>query len=83
MVGDKWLEASAYFFGSGGRVGSEGNQTGSHEDFGTDGLIESLAAGCEGCGDGRVGMDDGLYIGTHAVDSEVHADLAGYVSGST
>ena len=82
MVGDEWLEASAYFFGSGGGVGREGNETCGHEDLGADGLIEGFAAGCEGGGDGRVGVDDGLHVGTHAVDGEVHADLAGYVAGS-
>jgi hypothetical protein len=78
--GDERFEAGAYFFGSGSGVRCEGNEACGHEDLGTDGLVERFAAGCEGGGDGRVGMDDGFDIGSQTVDSEMHADFAGHVS---
>ncbi len=82
VVGDEGFEAGADFFGSGGGVGGQGDEAGGHEDLGADGLIEGFAAGCEGSCDGWVGVDDGLHVGAHAVDGEMHADLAGDVAGS-
>jgi hypothetical protein len=82
VVGDEGLKAGAYFFGTGGGIGRERNEAGGHENFRADGLIEGFAAGCERGGDGWMGVDDGLNVGPHAVDGDVHADLAGDVSGS-
>ena len=82
MIGDEGLEAGADLFGSGSGVWGQGDEAGCHQDFGADGLIEGFAACCEGCSDGGVGVNDGLYVGTHAVDGEMHADLAGDVAGS-
>ena len=82
VFGDEGLKAGAYFFRAGGGVGREGDEARGHEDLGTDGLVEGFAAGCECGGDGWVRVDDGLDVRTHAVDGQVHADLAGYISGS-
>ena len=82
VIGDEGFEAGADLFGSGSGVWGQGDEAGCHQDFGADGLIEGFAACCEGCSDGGVGVNDGLYVGTHAVDGEMHADLAGDVAGS-
>src|SRR5260370_40530113 len=81
-MGDEGLEAGAYFFRSGSRVGGERDEPGGHHDLGAEGLIERRAAGGEGRGDGGVGVNDGLDLRTDAVDGEVHADLAGDVSST-
>src|SRR6185437_709360 len=64
-------------FGAGSCVLREWDEAGGHHDLGTDGLIERLATSGEGGCDGRVGVDDSLHIRTGAVDSKMHADLAG------
>ncbi len=82
MIGYEGFEAGAYFLGPGGCVRGEGNQAGGHQDFGADGLIERFAAGREGSCNGWVSVDDGLHVGAHAVDGQMHTDLAGHVSHS-
>jgi len=82
VIRDEGFEAGADFFGSCGGVGGQRDEAGGHQDFGTDGLIEGFAACGEGGRDGWVGVDDGLYVGSHTVDGEMHADLAGDVAGS-
>ena len=77
VIWDEWFKAGAHFVRTGGCVGGERDESGGHDDLGADGLIEGGPAGREGGGDGRVRVDDSVDVRAHAIDGEVHPDLAG------
>jgi hypothetical protein len=48
-----------------------------HNDFGKKRLIESPAGSGESGGGGRMSVADGLDVGTHAIEEEVHSRFRG------
>jgi len=74
------LEGFGELGGAGGCVMGEGNFAEREQDFTDESLIEGESAGSKSGGSGRMGVDNGVDVWTHAVDGHVHADFAGDIA---
>jgi hypothetical protein len=63
---------------AGSGVTHKGNFAETDNDFGKKGLVEALASSGETGGGGRMGVADGLDIGAHLIEEEVHAGFGRY-----
>ena len=73
VVRNVGLEDSAEIRSAGRGVSNERNFAEGHNNFGEEGLIESLSSGGESSGGGRMSVTDGVYIRTHLIEEEMHA----------
>src|SRR5260370_14064412 len=83
VSGDEGRKRLAQLHGAGGGVGSQwdGGAQGDHH-LRAQGFIESNTRGGKPGGGAGVSVDHGAHVGAHAVDSEMHGDLARRVVGA-
>lgn len=76
MAGNQGFEGVSQFGRAGSAIASERDRAQAHDHFADQRAIQVVSGSGEAGGGGRMSVDDGVYVGTQAVDQEVHADLA-------
>src|ERR1039458_452849 len=77
---DEGRETGCDFISPCGCVTGQRDRTKSHNRFLAEHLVERPPRAGEGCRDNRMGVNDGSDILSFPVNSEMHADFAGYFS---
>jgi S-adenosylmethionine:tRNA ribosyltransferase-isomerase len=68
--------------GAGRAVARQWNASQPHDHFAHQRLGQRDAGSSKAGGGWRVGVDDGVNVGTHAIDEQVHADFAGHAAAA-
>src|ERR1700685_3229947 len=82
VAGDEGFKSLRQFGSAGHAVAGERNRSQSDNDFTDKWFGKRQTGGGKSRGCWRMGVNDGLDIGTHAVDQQVHADFAGDVAAA-
>jgi hypothetical protein len=75
VMGNVGFEDGAEIGSAGSRVTNKRNFAEANDNFGQQSLVEPLTGGRESGGRGRMSVANGVDVGTHAIEEDVHANF--------